>query len=157
MIVTRKLSADGQRIETVTLAAVTPADHEFLAALYRDCVKGEAVEVGLPDGQWLKSTLTERRRSPRIHAPIPVQLLWEEDQQTHQEHTFTTTLSWFGCAVHSHKFFRPGSRVQVKYGSKTMDARVARSLWDHSTNLVEVGLAFDQDGRGFWGITVWDE
>ena len=157
MIVTRKLSADGQRIEMVTLAAVTPGDHEFLAALYRDCVKGGVVEIGLPDGQRLKSTLTERRRSPRVEARIPVQLLWEENQQTHREHTFTTTLSWFGCAVHSHKFFRPGSRVQLKRESKTIDARVARSLWDRSTNLVEVGLAFDEDGREFWGIPTWDE
>ena len=108
---------------------------------------------------WVRtlSTHTERRRSPRIRVRISVLLLWEENQQQHREHTFTVTLSWFGCSVHSHKFFRPGTCVQLQRDNKTMDARVAHSLWDHSTNLKEVGLAFDQDGREFWGIPVWAE
>ncbi len=88
---------------------------------------------------------------------IPLLLLWEENQQQHRERTFTVTLSWFGCSVHSHKFFQPGTRVQLQRDDKTMDARVVHSLWDHSTNLVEVGLAFDQDGREFWQISAWGE
>jgi len=103
------------------------------------------------------TSYTEKRRSSRVRLRIPVLLLWEENQQQHREQTFTVTLSWFGCSVHSHKFFRPGARVQIQREDKTMDAQVAHSLWDHSTNLVEVGLAFDHDGREFWQIGAWGE
>ncbi len=88
---------------------------------------------------------------------LPVLLLWEEGGHEHCEHTFTLNLSWFGCAVRSHKFFSPGTRVRLQRQDKTVEARVAYSLWDHATNIVEVGLGFDHDGRDFWGIAVWAE
>jgi hypothetical protein len=99
---------------------------------------------------------TTPRRSPRIARRIPVLLVWKgEDQQEHREKTFTFSVSWFGCAVRSYKFFRPGTQVQLHHESAVMEARVVYSLWDHQTNLVEVGLAWEQDGREFWGISVW--
>ena len=33
-----------------------------------------------------------------------------------------------------------------------MNGRVVYSLKDHSTHLVEVGIAFDQDGAEFWQV-----
>lgn len=90
---------------------------------------------------------------------VPVLLVWkewkEENQLEHREQTFTFSVSWFGCAVHSYKFFRPGTEVRVEHKDAAMEGRVVYSLWDHSTNLIEVGLAWDQDAREFWGISVW--
>ncbi len=88
---------------------------------------------------------------------MPVLLVWEEGGHERREHTLTFTLSWFGCAVHSHKFFSPGTRVRLQRQDKTVEARIVYSLWDHATNIVEVGLAFDQDSREFWGTVVWAE
>jgi len=91
-----------------------------------------------------------------MQAHIPVLLLWkEEDQQEHREQTFTLSVSWFGCAIRSYKFFRPGTQVRLQREGAAIEARVVYSLWDHQTNLVEVGLAWDQDGREFWGTSVW--
>ncbi len=99
---------------------------------------------------------TTERRSPRICARIQVLLVWKEgNQEEHREQTVTLSVSWFGCGVRSHKFFRPGTQVRLEREGAAMEARVVYSLWDHQTNLVEVGLAWDQDGREFWGISVW--
>ncbi len=99
---------------------------------------------------------TTPRRSPRLRARIPVLLVWkEQDRQEHREQTFTLSVSWYGCAIRSYKFFRPGTEVRLQREGEAMEARVAYSLWDHSTNLVEVGLAWDEDRREFWGISVW--
>jgi len=97
-----------------------------------------------------RDTPTElRRRSPRVRVRIPVFLVWE-----YQEHTFTTTVSRFGCALQSRRFFEPGTIVKLQHEGNTIEAKVIYSLEDRSTKLVEVGLAFDQDGREFWGIAV---
>ena len=85
---------------------------------------------------------------------IPVLLLWEKDGQEHREDTFTLTVSWFGCSVYSHNFFRTNSRVRLQRDSDTMEAQVVYSLKDRSANLVELRLEFDQDAREFWGIGV---
>ncbi len=95
-----------------------------------------------------------RRRSPRVRVCIPVLLAWEENQREHREDMFTVTVSQFGCAVHSHRFFEPGTAVRLEHDGKTVAARVVYSLKDHSTKLVEVGVGFDQDGREFWGTAV---
>jgi hypothetical protein len=96
----------------------------------------------------------ERRRSPRVTVSIPVVLIWDEDGE-HREHTFTTSVSWYGCAVRSHRFFSIGSRVRLQRGSKIKDARVIHCMQDQSTKMVEVGLGFDADERAFWGLLVW--
>jgi len=96
----------------------------------------------------------EKRRGPRIRVSIPVLLVWEE-QGEHREHTFTTSVSWFGCAVRTHRFFPLGARVQLQRGEKIKDARVIHCFQDQSTKMVEVGLAFDHDDRAFWGILIW--
>jgi len=103
------------------------------------------------------NTETEKRRSPRVRAHIPIVLVWQENQQEHREQTFTLNVSWFGCATRSHNFFRPGDRVRVERNPQAREAVVVYSLKDYSRNLVEVGLAFDQDSRDFWGITNWAE
>ena len=152
MIVVPKLSENSQRIENLTLMASVPEDFELLAALYRDYKRGGVVEIILRDGQRVKSAITEKRRSPRISERLPVSLLWEEGEHQHRERTFTLTLSWFGCAVHSHNFFPPNTRVHLQYEDKTIEARTVYSVSDYSTRLVEVGIDFGRDGRGFWGI-----
>jgi hypothetical protein len=103
------------------------------------------------------SELVEKRRNPRIQMQIPVLLWWEEGQEEHQEHSFTVSISWFGCAVYSHKYFGPGSRVRVQRDTKSIEARVVYSCRSPLTSSIEVGLEFDQDGREFWEITVWAE
>ncbi len=105
----------------------------------------------------MMSSIIKSRRSPRIHTRLPVLLLWEEGQQGHREYTFTLRVSWFGCLVSSHNYFHPGTRARLQHDGKTMHARVIYSLMDHSTNLVEVGLEFDRDGRQFWGAVIWAE
>ncbi len=90
-----------------------------------------------------------RRRSPRKRVGIPVLLVWE-----HREHTFTVTVSRFGCALHCHRFLEPGTAVRLEHEGNTIEGRVVYSLQNHSTKLVEVGLGFDQDGREFWGTAV---
>ena len=152
MIVVPKISEHNQRIESLTLTASTVEDDELLAALYRDYTRTGGVEVTLRDGQRLRSVITEKRRSPRISMRLPVVLFWEEGGQEHEEHTFTTNLSWYGCAVHSHRFFPPKTPVRLVYEKKTVEAQTVFSLEDHSTNLVEVGIDFGRDCSDIWGI-----
>jgi hypothetical protein len=152
MIVVPKVSDDSQRIESLTLTASSAEDDELLEALYRDYTRHGMVEVTLRDGQRLKSVITEKRRSPRISMRLPVTLVWEQEGQQHEEHTFTTNLSWYGCAVYSHRFFQPKTPVRLCYENKVVEARTVYSLEDHSTNLVEVGIDFGRDCSDFWGI-----
>lgn len=93
-----------------------------------------------------------RRRSPRVSARQPVVLSWQEDELEHVESTFTLSISRFGCALRSHRFFRPGTRVRLEHQGRTIEGRVVYSLKDHSTNLVEVGVGFDRDGGEFWQV-----
>lgn len=152
MIVVPKIRDGNQRIESLTLTSNTAEDDAFLEALYRDYTRAGAVEVTLRNGQRLKSVISEKRRSPRVSMRLPVLLLWEEGEESHKERTFTTNLSWYGCAVHSHKFFPPKTPVRLCYGDRTVEARTVFSLEDHSTNLVEVGIDFGQQCSDFWGI-----
>jgi len=101
--------------------------------------------------------IASKRRSSRVHVHLPLLLLWKDDQGEHREPTFTLTVSWFGCAVHSRNFFRPKSRVRLQREAHTMEAQVVYSLKDHATDIVEVGLKLDRDGREFWGIWIWGE
>jgi hypothetical protein len=151
------LSEGSQRIENLSLTASTPEDFELLAAFYRDYASDGVLEIVLRDGQHLKSAVRERRRSPRLTDRLPVLLLWEEDNREHREHTFTLNVSWYGCAVHSHRFFPPKTPVRLRYEGRTIEARTVFSISDYSTRLVEVGVDFGQDGRDFWGIPAWQE
>ena len=92
------------------------------------------------------------RRSARIRVRLPVLYVWWEGEQEHTERTYTITVSQFGCSAHSHRNFRPGTRMQVRRGPKTMEGRVVYSLKDHSTNMVEVAVGFEQDASDFWEI-----
>jgi hypothetical protein len=152
MIVVPKIKDDNQRIESLTLTANTAEDDALLEALYRDYTRAGMVEVTLGNGRRLRSAISEKRRSPRVSMRLPVLLIWEEGTQHHEERTFTTNLSWYGCAVHSHKFFSPKTPVRMCYRDKTVEARTVFSLEDHSTNLVEVGIEFGQECSDFWGI-----
>ena len=88
---------------------------------------------------------------------IPVLLCWREGQEEHEEHSFTVSLSWFGCAVSSRKYFSPGSRVRVRRDAKIMEARVVYCHRSLLTSQIDVGLEFEQDGREFWEIATWPE
>ena len=117
---------------------------------------GKAPAKGVQYGTRM-SELVAKRRSPRIQMQIPVLLCWAEGQVEHQEHTFTVSISWFGCAVYSPKYFGPGTRVRVERDTKSMEARVVYSRWSLLTSSIEVGLEFDQHGWELWGIGVWGE
>jgi PilZ domain len=94
----------------------------------------------------------ERRRSARIPVRNPVMLSWQEGVSERVEAVFTTTISRFGCSVHSRMFLQPGTRIRLDFGDRTIEGRVVHSLKDHSTNVVITGLAFDQDGSDFWQV-----
>ncbi len=79
-------------------------------------------------------------------------LSWQEDELERVESVCTVSISRFGCALRSHRFFHPRTRVRLDRAGKTIEGRVVYSLKDHSTNLVEVGVAFDQDGSEFWQV-----
>jgi len=88
-----------------------------------------------------------RRRSPRVRVCIPALLSWEEK---HQEHTLMVTVSRFGCAIQSHRFFDPGTIVKIECDGKIIEGQVVYSLKDPSTGLVEVGIGSDQDRGELW-------
>ncbi len=152
MIVVPKIREDSQRIESLTLTASTVEDDELLEALYRNYTRAGMVEMTLSNGQHLRSIVTEKRRSPRVSMRLPVVLLWTEGDDRHEERTFTTNLSWYGCAVYSHRFFQPKTPVRLCYAEKSIEARTVYSLEDHSNSLVEVGIDFGHDCSDFWGI-----
>lgn len=93
-----------------------------------------------------------RRRSLRVSASKPLVLSWQEGGCEHVESAFTFYISRFGCSLQSHRFFEPGTRVRLDYAARTIEGRVVYSLKDHSTNLVEVGVGFDEDGSEFWQV-----
>ncbi len=93
-----------------------------------------------------------RRRSPRVSTSKPVVLSWKDDELEHVENVSTLSVSRFGCSLRSHRFLQPGTRVRLDYAGRTIEGRVVYSLTDHSTNLVEVGVGFDQDGSEFWQV-----
>jgi len=105
-----------------------------------------------------------RRHSPRFRERIPVLFMWEENEEEQREHTFTITVSRFGCALHSRRFFEPGTGVRLGGEGKTIQGSVVYSLKDYSRKLVEVGVGFDEDGWEFWkkvgsttsARTAWD-
>src|SRR5579864_8028647 len=150
MIVVRKLGECGQRIENLSLTASEGEDYELLAALYHGYANDGAIEIALRGGLRLKSLFTEKRRSTRINMRLPVVLLWQEGEREQREHTYTSNLSRFGCAIHSRTFFRPKTSVRIQYKEKTIHARTAYSLSDYSSNLVEVGIDFGFDSGDFW-------
>lgn len=99
--------------------------------------------------------LKEKRRSRRIRIRLPVLLVWGGEGQEHREHTYTVSVSWHGCGVHSHFDFQPGDRVRLERNDAAVEGQVAYSLKDHSIKLVEVGIGFDREAREFWGIADW--
>jgi hypothetical protein len=82
----------------------------------------------------------------------PVVLSWQEGETERVEAVFTSSISRFGCALHTRMFFQPGTRVRLDFAEKTIKGRVVHSLKDHSTNLVTIGVAFDQNGSEFWQV-----
>ncbi len=108
----------------------------------------------LDDAQGTTTITTQpqsfRRRSPRVLVFKPVVLSWQESELERVESTFTLSISRFGCSLRSHRLLRPGTPVRLAYAGRTIEGRVVYSLKDHSTNLVEVGVGFDQDGSEFW-------
>jgi hypothetical protein len=82
----------------------------------------------------------------------PALLSWQDSGVERVEAVFTTTISRFGCALCGRTFFRPGTRVTLDLSGKTIEARVVHCLKDHSTNLVTIGVAFDQESSEFWQV-----
>ena len=95
---------------------------------------------------------SEKRRSPRIAIRLPGLISWREGQTERIEAAFTTSVNRFGCALHCHTFFQPGTRLSLDFGDKTIRGHVVHSLKDHSVNLVTIGVAFDQDANEFWPV-----
>ena len=93
-----------------------------------------------------------KRRSVRLPQRRPVVLCWQEDQLQRVESVYTFSISRFGCGLRSNRFFQPGTRLRLDHAGRTIEGRVVYSLKDHSTNLVEVGVGFDQDGSEFWQV-----
>lgn len=98
---------------------------------------------------------TRTRRSPRIQVRIPIVLLWNENGEEHTETVHTQTISWFGCAIQSHRAFSVGSSVQAYRDGKTANATVLYCLQDHE--LTEVGLEFAEDGLPLWEFSELDQ
>jgi hypothetical protein len=150
MIVVRKLGARGKQIENLSLTASAEPDYQLLDALYVGYAEGAVIEVSLPDGQRLRSVLTERRRSPRTNVRLPVLIVWQEGEMRREEDVFTSNLSRVGCAIRTRKFFPPKTPLEIHYQGKILPARTVYSLADYSTDLVEVGIDFGGDCGDFW-------
>ena len=100
----------------------------------------------------IQPSAAEKRRGARISMRAPGVLSWREGETERVEAILTISVSRFGCALHSRTFFQPGSRVRLDFAEKSIAGRVVHSLKDHSTNIVTIGVAFDQDGREFWQL-----
>lgn len=94
----------------------------------------------------------ERRRGPRRPASLPVLLTYHENGQKILEQTVTLMLSRFGCGVYSRRIIAPGTSVELEYSGARRTARVVYTLRHSNTKLLELGLAFEQDASGFWGL-----
>lgn len=94
----------------------------------------------------------EKRRSARIPMRIPVVLSWQDCGTACIAGAYTFTISRFGCALHSELFLLPGRRLTLRIAKNTIAGRVVHTLKDHSTSLVTIGVAFDQDGTDFWQV-----
>ena len=93
-----------------------------------------------------------------MRVSIPLLLVWADHTRDHFEPTYTLSISWFGCTVRSKEFFRIGQEVQLRRDDgNTIAAEVIYCLGDHSDKNVEVGLKFEEDGRGFWEMPVWKD
>jgi hypothetical protein len=84
-------------------------------------------------------------------------LVCRENGTERAEHVCTLTIGWYGCSIHARTPLAPGANVQLGHNGKAIDASVVYCLRDYSRDVVEVGLAFDRDGRDFWNIPVWKE
>ena len=83
---------------------------------------------------------------------VPGVLSWREGDTERVEAVHTVSISRFGCGLHSQTFFQPGARVRLDFAERSIEGRVVHCLKDHSTNLVTLGVAFDQDGCDFWHL-----
>lgn len=94
----------------------------------------------------------EKRRSARIPMRIPVVLSWQDCGNAQVAEVNTFTISRFGCALHSELFLLPGTLLKLRIAKKSIAGRVVHTLKDHSTNLVTIGVAFDEDATNFWQV-----
>ena len=78
--------------------------------------------------------------------------MWQLPEGEQREKGFTVTISRFGCAFYSHAHLRPGTKVKLKLEAEVIDGRVVHALKDHSTKLVTLGIAFEQDASEFWQV-----
>ncbi len=154
------------RLLTTGMLVADSADHVFLEAhepggietlrwrIPYFCIISVTESDSTLDGATAMRTQPQsfRRRSPRVSMSKPVVLSWKDDELEHVENVSTLSISRFGCSLRSHRFFQPGTRVRLDYAGRTIEGRVVYSLKDHSTNLVEVGVGFDQDGSEFWQV-----
>ncbi len=96
----------------------------------------------------------DRRRSNRVPLRTPIVLIWVQEGNVHREASHTVSVSNHGCAVLSHREFLLGSEIQLENVTRgeVVRTQVVYTLKDFSTNMVEVGLGFLEERRGFWGI-----
>ena len=92
------------------------------------------------------------RRSERVRAHVPVTLIWHEHEHRQTERTYTAAVSRFGCLVLCRCNLPPGTAIRIEHDRKVMLGKISYCLKDCATKLVELGIAFDEDGTDFWGV-----
>ena len=92
----------------------------------------------------------DRRRSERVPLREAVTLCWQEDGQERREHTFTISISRFGCAVVNGAHLRPGTAVTLLHNGNSTHGSVVYNLKDSTRDFIEVGIAFPAAGEQFW-------
>jgi len=96
----------------------------------------------------------DQRRSARVPAQKPVSFSWKEVDTEQRRTTLSFALSRFGCGLYSLRFFKPGTRLMVSYGGKTIEGAVAYCQENRPAELFEVGVGFDRDGHDFWDVEI---
>jgi hypothetical protein len=81
-----------------------------------------------------------------------VEISWQESGSERLAAAFTFSISRNGCGLHSEMFLLPGAGLKLTIASRSIRGRVVHTLKDHSTNVVTMGVAFDEDASDFWQV-----
>jgi PilZ domain len=95
---------------------------------------------------------SEKRRSARIPVRKSVQISWQKNGSEQVADAFTFSISRNGCGLYSEMFLLPGAGLKLSISRRSISGRVVHTLKDHSTNLVTMGVAFDEDASDFWQV-----
>ena len=94
----------------------------------------------------------ERRRSGRMESKRAV-LIAPVDGEPRILTAFTFSISQFGCAARCSSSLPPGTRVSLECEGKKIPAKISFVLKSSALEGFELGIAFEEDGREFWGET----